>query len=731
MGIPGLTRMVEPIMLPVILWVVAMHKVVGVDVSVWIHTFAAVFAKEVEEGNCDSVVAAIRERAQRLRERGVTLVFVFDGACPPAKADEKARRAEIRRKASQLRAQGATQYSEIPEAASNVAWNARERLQKVVHAALVADGIPCFIAPFEADHNLVYLFEIGRIQFVLTVDSDLIAMGVPVLVCVHFPTGSAKLVDPARVVNAPEDARKRSSLLAFMYKRFIGDLVLLASFSRSDYLRIDGIGLKTAVRVFSEAAPATPIVLSEALKLVDGMHAAHARWCASHPEKSTLLSKEQVSLGVNKSFVAFTCAIVYDPWEGRECRLDGAAPTRDTVAITGAPAPRDLAQDFSVGRRVRSAPDVVTECYPRYSRVLCRDEAEPCDVQYHRLEKHVVQILEMPQEVVDRKSPWPADIPSDARTLLDVFRSVTETGRSHLKTPELKESILTWISLHREERNGDDSECSDDEDIADADRDARPRFRFRNCIFRHPDGRTALTEALGDGRVFLPMSQTIAGRWPAEDQPWLHLADWDDHPDRIPRVDVANVNIFYADMYRGQHLKGAFKGKVQRPNERAKQRVMRLTAPPRIRILRSKTDTESRRRVYFLEAHVPASKTAGGSVYAVRLMIKTDEVECMEPSLVTAPAAAPAALDAHAPAPAAAPAQESASPVVCRPADFMVGVRWSACPCKQQWLCAHRVVPSGSSYSGGSPASTSTPTQHSFELSRSVSAGGYVSEAGT
>jgi len=302
-----------------------------------------VFAKEVEEGNYDSVVAAIRERAQRLRERGVTLVFVFDGACPPANADEKARRAELRRKASQLRVQGATQYSEIPEAASNVAWNARERLQKVVHAALVADGIPCFIAPFEAGHNLIYLFKIGRIHFVLTVDSDLIAMGVPVLIRVHFPTGSAKLVDPARVVNAPEDARKRSPLLAFMYKRFIGDLVLLASFSRSDYLRIDGIGLKTVVGFFSKAAPATPIVLSEARELVDGMHAAHAKWCASHPRNTTLLSKEQVSLGVNKSFVAFACAIVYDPWEGRECRLDGAAPTRDTVAITGAPAPRDLA----------------------------------------------------------------------------------------------------------------------------------------------------------------------------------------------------------------------------------------------------------------------------------------------------------------------------------------------------------------------------------------------------
>jgi len=79
-----------------------------------------------------------------------------------------------------------------------------------------------------------------------------------------------------------------------------------------------------------------------------------------------------------------------------------------------------------------SAPGGINECYPRHFRALCHDEAEPWDVQYRDLEKRVVDIREMPQQALDGKAPCPANIPYDSKTLVNVFRSVTVTGRKHL-----------------------------------------------------------------------------------------------------------------------------------------------------------------------------------------------------------------------------------------------------------------------------------------------------------
>lgn len=58
----------------------AQGHAVGVDASVWLHAFVAVFYKAVLERDYKGVVKGMIDRVYKMKERGVYCILVFDGA---------------------------------------------------------------------------------------------------------------------------------------------------------------------------------------------------------------------------------------------------------------------------------------------------------------------------------------------------------------------------------------------------------------------------------------------------------------------------------------------------------------------------------------------------------------------------------------------------------------------------------------------------------------------------
>jgi len=79
-------------------------------------------------------------------------------------------------------------------------------LQEVVHAALSDAGFLCVMAPAQADHQLAHMFYVGEIDGMITVDSDLLIMGVTIYTRIDWQAGGTC----TRIVASDRRARGKS-----------------------------------------------------------------------------------------------------------------------------------------------------------------------------------------------------------------------------------------------------------------------------------------------------------------------------------------------------------------------------------------------------------------------------------------------------------------------------------------------------------------------------------------
>jgi len=81
------------------------------------------------------------------------------------------------------------------------------------------NDIKCICAPFEADHQLVMLEKQGIIDGAITQDSDVIALGCPLVITkINKKNGNCSVVDRARISNAflEKYDNNRDTFLAYM-----------------------------------------------------------------------------------------------------------------------------------------------------------------------------------------------------------------------------------------------------------------------------------------------------------------------------------------------------------------------------------------------------------------------------------------------------------------------------------------------------------------------------------
>ena len=171
-------------------------KRVGVDAYVWLHALAIRHAPEVVlHGKFSNVVASFVERAKWLLRCGTAPVFVFDGAPVPAKdvtAEARARRRAKAFAAAEQASDDAEPCSADLRAAVKVEW----RMVVEVISELRTQGFQYVVAPYEADSQLIHLEKSGCIDAILTVDSDLVALGGKhVYFHINYYTGDAMLLE--------------------------------------------------------------------------------------------------------------------------------------------------------------------------------------------------------------------------------------------------------------------------------------------------------------------------------------------------------------------------------------------------------------------------------------------------------------------------------------------------------------------------------------------------------
>lgn len=234
MGIAGLLPVVKPAMK-------TKHinsykgKRIGIDGFVWMHYATSIVATDLfHHPDTDKYVPVFMNRLKSLLTSKIVPIVVFDG-------DQCTSKLETNRERREYRAKCRVEAEYFMD--NNNAFKAKELMKKCINItpsmvfnvikALRASGIEYIISPYEADAQLCFLQKTGYIDYVLTVDSDLIVYGCTKIL--YKQVGSEVQEYDSALLPKCKDSFFSSNLL---------DICIL---SGCDYLKsIRGVGLAIA-----------------------------------------------------------------------------------------------------------------------------------------------------------------------------------------------------------------------------------------------------------------------------------------------------------------------------------------------------------------------------------------------------------------------------------------------------------------------------------------------------
>ena len=131
-----------------------------------------------KNGNITSHLNGLFNRTTSLMEKGLKLVFVFDGKPPQLKEQETARRANLKREAQQ-KYEEALEEGDLTKArtfGARMHWLSREMIAESKEL-LTALGVPCIQAPSEGEAQAAYLVIKGDAYAVVSQDADALLSG--------------------------------------------------------------------------------------------------------------------------------------------------------------------------------------------------------------------------------------------------------------------------------------------------------------------------------------------------------------------------------------------------------------------------------------------------------------------------------------------------------------------------------------------------------------------------
>lgn len=191
-------------------------KVIAIDAMNMLYQFVTTIRQhdgtplKDSNGNITSHLTGLFARCSKLMEKGLKLVFVFDGEMPPLKKLERERRQKLKEEAaaSYAEAESSNNLEEMRKFASRSARVTTEMINESKEL-LQALGIPVVNAPSEGEAQAAYMVAKGDCDYVASQDFDCLIYGAP------------------RVVRNLSLTQKRKKINALTYKTILPEIVTL------------------------------------------------------------------------------------------------------------------------------------------------------------------------------------------------------------------------------------------------------------------------------------------------------------------------------------------------------------------------------------------------------------------------------------------------------------------------------------------------------------------------
>ena len=205
------------------------------------------------KGNVTSHLIGLLSRTSSLVEHGINPVFVFDGTPPKLKAEEIARRKEVKVEAHKKYEEAAKEENieEMKKYASRTSV-LTEAMLSDAKKMLSLMGIPVVQAPSEAEAQAAHIVKQGNAWAVASQDYDSLLYATPFLVQ-NLSIAGRKKKTKAGIVTVKPELTELSQVL-----KELGvnqeQLICLAMLVGTDYNQggVKGVGPKTALKIVKE-----------------------------------------------------------------------------------------------------------------------------------------------------------------------------------------------------------------------------------------------------------------------------------------------------------------------------------------------------------------------------------------------------------------------------------------------------------------------------------------------
>ncbi len=206
------------------------------------------------EGTITSHLTGLLYRNARLLEKGVKLVYVFDGEPSKLKREEIRRRAQVKAKARE-ELEEALERGDM-ERAKVVAQRTSKLTRPMVEDSkklLKLLGIPVVEAPQEGESQAAYLVQQKKVWGVASQDYDSLLFGCPVLIRNLTLSGRRKLPKSNRYITVNVEEYQQHELLKTLElsrEQLIDMSILIGTDFNPDGVK--GVGPKTAYKLIKE-----------------------------------------------------------------------------------------------------------------------------------------------------------------------------------------------------------------------------------------------------------------------------------------------------------------------------------------------------------------------------------------------------------------------------------------------------------------------------------------------
>ena len=206
------------------------------------------------EGTVTSHLTGLLYRNARLLEKGVKLVYVFDGEPSKLKREEIQRRAEVKAKAREeleeaLERGDMKRARTVAQRTSKVTKSMIDDSKKLLNLL----GIPVVEAPQEGESQAAYLVQQNKVWAVASQDYDSLLFGSPILIRNLTLSGKRKLPKSNRYITVNVEEYQQHELLRALEisrEQLIDMSILIGTDFNPDGVK--GIGPKTAYKLIKE-----------------------------------------------------------------------------------------------------------------------------------------------------------------------------------------------------------------------------------------------------------------------------------------------------------------------------------------------------------------------------------------------------------------------------------------------------------------------------------------------